>query len=194
VNLFYNVTSSNNTFYFSQGGTNYTAQIANGYYDSSSIVSPLQTALNAAGSSGTYTVSVSSTTGFLNITNNTTAFVITNTNALNLSRTLGFGTVNPASATSQTAIAPIQIPSNVYFNIANQKKLYNPAKRSVLGVSIPLLNSFGNLIRFLPEVSYDQIIDFTTQQNFLQIQVTDDSNNPISMNGSEFTLILCKKY
>lgn len=72
----YNVNENNNILHFNEGGSTLTAEVTIGQYDTaSSLRSALQTALNSAtGSSGDYTVSVSTTTRKFTITKGSGTF------------------------------------------------------------------------------------------------------------------------
>src|SRR4051812_8890040 len=79
TNVVYNITTSNNTFYYSQASVNNTATLTPGYYDITSIGSALVAALTASSPTGTFTSSYSVVTGRFTLTNSSTAFIIRNT-------------------------------------------------------------------------------------------------------------------
>ncbi len=129
---YYVFNSNNNTFTLSEsdGGSPVTVTIPIGNYDSTSILTALNTALNAVTpNSHVYTTTYSTTTGLLTITSNagtTLTFTlgfgagINDTGATNPRLWLGFSGGNNTSTTSQVLIAPsvaqLTGPNYIYLN------------------------------------------------------------------------------
>ena len=192
-NSIYGIRSTNNTIYFSQSSTQYTATMNQGAYSTSSITTEVARAMNAAGATGTFSATWSSTTGLINITNSTTAFSLQFGSYTNNSAAypLGFTSSNTTSATSQTATNVLQItPVSVTILISGSGNLYNHANQTRLGVYVPMNVSFGSVNYFFPNQEFKQILAFDTTQNSLNIQVFDSANNALSLNGADFEILL----
>ena len=116
-NLFYNITSANQWIDFNDGTASVSAQLAAGLYSlngntvSASILSEVGTAMTAASSGHgglTFTATYSATTGLITISGGgTTSFTLLfnsgSHSATSAGYILGFGAVDYASATTQTA-------------------------------------------------------------------------------------------
>ena len=63
----YNINSANNTIHFDVGGTEYTASVSSGNYDITTLLTDLETAMNAAGSGVTFTVTEDTKTNKITI-------------------------------------------------------------------------------------------------------------------------------
>lgn len=111
-------TNRNNKIYFYDSATasNLTATITPGIYTSSNIASAVQTAMNAAGSSTTYTVSLSSVSNKLTMTPASGTFYfkfLTNDNNDSCFRELGFNKTDGTAAGSQTSDNMINLNSTL---------------------------------------------------------------------------------
>ena len=195
TNLIYNITSANNQFSYSQASTTKVATLLPGLYDGTSILSVLQTALNAStpAPSGTFACSLGSTNGYITITNNTTAFIVLSSTSTNASRILGFGYVDSSSALTNTSISPVYLPKSVCFNLGNKLGLMNSALQTRLGIYIPLNQAFGSVISFQPNQYFQEIVDFGTDGiNSVLVVITDSTSNLLSLNGADFEILLEK--
>ena len=192
-NTVYSIRSTNNTIYFTQSATNYVATITAGYYTSSSITTAIATAMNAVGAAGTFSAAFLASLGTISITNSTTAFSLTfGTNKSNSAAyPLGFSLVDTASATTQTASNVLQLsPMSITILIGGRGSILNYANQSQVGIYIPLQVGFGSLNIFTPANEFRQFIYFDSPANSLTLQIYDSANNPVSLNGGDFEILM----
>ena len=195
-NSVYNVTSANNTIYITQSSANYTATLPNGVYTASNLPSAVATALNAiTGITGTFSVTYSTTTYLLTITNSTTAFQMnfssTNVGCADL---LGFLRQQSSSALSQVGNFPSNFNTyqSLFINIDQCAARYtNPLKQqAILGcIHVPLVVNSGSLQQI--KFSDFPIILTFDQVSQLNIQIRDSAGNIVTL-GSEFEMQLIR--
>jgi hypothetical protein len=197
-NTFYSVDSTKNKIYFTQLATPYVATIASGNYNTSTLPAAVSTALNAAGATGTFSTVYNSATATITITNTSTAWFLTfatNTTS-SAARVLGFSSLNTASALTQTSdkcllLAPLS--ATILFNQGSSNTGLNIAKNYKIGVYIPLTVAFGGVCNYTSTERFAQYVDFADNANGqLQLDIRDSQNNALSLNGSEYEILLQK--
>lgn len=188
-NTVYNITSSNNTFIFNEGGSNLTATLTAGAYSVFDLVTELETKLDAAGAN-TYTVSYSAVTFKLTITS-TANYTIIGGTILNI---LGFEAQLVAGLTfSSTYAVRLHIPKSYMVQI---KELANDNVRTTAS------NQYSNFIITSQVNSSD--IDYhyhNTHYNVyvnsniptltqLSISIFDENGSLLDLNGSDWAFMV----
>ena len=203
-NSLYNVdsrgtsTASDTTLiYFTQSSTNYTAVIAVGAYNASTLPTAVAYAMNQVpGISGTFSCVYNTNTYTLTITNSTTAFSMnfsaTNTGACDIMGFLRSPSVN--TALTQTSDKPCNFNpyQSLFINIDQVANRYsNPLQQqAVLGcIHVPLTGVSGAV----NQVKYSDMPIVLTFDNVssLNVQVRDSAGNIVYL-GSEWELQLIK--
>lgn len=203
-NTFYNVNSTNNFINFRVGVTVYTTSVAPGIYNANTLASALQTAMTAQ-IANTWAIAYNSTTKLYTISG-TSAFQLlfsTGSNAnVSLWKVLGFASSNgltgidTTSATSTTSTQVVQInePLFVYITLNNisSDQTFTSDGDSFSFV-IPVDTQGGELIEINANESFDQYIkvpDNLCFINSLQITLSGRNAQALSLNGSEWIMIL----
>lgn len=190
-NTIYNVTSSNNTVDYNSGTI---LNLPIGYYNSSNLPAAVKNMLDSA---DTYTVTISSTTGKMTISSNTsTNFSLDFLNGLD--KILGFDSSQFPLAGSSiytgnnvinydiVVSVGIDIKESTYHNIEN---LSDDSFSS--SIYVPLDGNFGEYITISDKNDIEQFVYFEKQFRTLNISVINLSNmNPIDLNGAEFEIVL----
>jgi hypothetical protein len=190
-NSAYNITSSNNTFYFTSGGTADTATIAVGYYNSGTLTSALQTAMDAV-SSG-FTVTYNTIQGTVTIAN-ATAFVLNNSITTNsLAPVLGFTATDTSSSTSVTSTGILNLSPITSFNInisdQNGIILVNTNSSNATTFVIPIVQDTSFVCYYEPTDGFDQVVTFAQTMLHLNIAVTDDQSNVLPLLADWYIII-----
>lgn len=194
-NTIYNITSTNNIIYFSEGSTPLTAIITSGAYNSSTIVAAIGSAMTSASvNSYTYTTTFNSTTFLLTITSTGSFSLTFSTNTLNSAGyILGF-TTNTSSGTSQTGNQVIQLNQPLFYYITinqfpicvkstNQNDMATFVFSSTVNAGD--VENYNILQRYCEISTYDS-------QNLSEIDVKLSlANNQIAnLNGGDWIMIL----
>ena len=207
---YYNVRSSgvdaNNTFIFTEdnGVTTTTATITAGYYTSTTIITALQTAMNAVSpNSNTYTITFNNITGQFKIssTANFKILYANNVNAwLSINWLLGFNQISTTNISSQTAqTCPfLDYYQYLYFRIGlNFRGNYDETGAKAPIIKIPITSPQGS-IQYYFDVS-DNRFDILSQGasdiiSFFTVQLLDSDNYFVNLNGRQVSLTITFYY
>jgi hypothetical protein len=190
-NTIYNVTSSNNTVDYNSGTT---LTLPVGYYNSANLPGAVKTMLDGAPPVDTYTVTISSTTGRLTITSNTsTNFSLSFTNGLD--KILGFSSLlSGASTYTGNNIINYDINVSVGIDIkeSNYHNVENMADDSFSSsIYVPLDGNFGEYVTISDKNDIEQFVYFEKQFRTLNVSIINMSDlTPIDLNGAEWELVL----
>ena len=182
-NSAYNVNSTNNLIYLYQSA-NFTATITPGYYSSNSFATAIQTALNAV-SSG-YSVTYSSITGFITITNVAAFHFRFATNTINSAASLMGFSGDGIDATSQTGWVNLSGYRSYNIQIEDCQSVMNTVTGHSWSMVIPLTVNTGDIAIYEPQYGSPFTIRSTKQ---IRVQVLDDLGNSIPLR-SDFYLLL----
>ncbi len=193
----YNVSAAlgNNTFIVNRSSTNYTYTVPDGSYNITTLMSQIQTGINAL-DANTYVITYSTTTFLVNISGSA-AFVVKGTGLIN--KLLGFPTTDSSSSTSNSASSVPQLyhPETAYLMI------------SQLGVStttsfandqatftIPISENSESIQQYDSNSNYDQIIEFLFPITLHQLDITlkMKNNQILNLNNADFDFILELEY
>ena len=185
----------NHIFYFSEnnGATTLQASLASGYYNSTAIVTPLQTALNSASANSyTYTVSYNATTGKFTIASSGN-FKVMYPTWLSVNYVLGFDVVSTTNTTSQVAQVFPNFDYYQYFFIRfniNSKLRYDESGAQNNVIKIPINNPQGTVQYFFDNSdTLFEILDDRATASFT-VELFDSDYYPIDLNGREISMTL----
>jgi hypothetical protein len=188
ANTIYNFNSSNNSITFTQGGSTVTVSVTAGNYSASTLTTALNAAITAAAG---LSITVTFNEENANFTFAGAAFTI---DSATMSRQLGLKDQLPtASGTSYTAtqVCDFAGATNLYIRIRNvsMNNLDSRGKTSNIIASIINSANYGDYIFYAPpEVLYFQINE--QQLSHIDIEITDQEGNVVSLNGSAFNMTL----
>ena len=195
TNNIYNVTDNNNKIYINENGSDLTATLTNGYYDSNDLKTNLSTALNNV-CTGTVVVTFDENTNKFTITDTLNYYFTFGTNTTNSARKLiGFNQSDGTNGTSQTSDIAIDVcpHKNVFINIKENDD------RNVIGTSyfnssliINGCQQFGETMRYENNNEYfSQYVKFRNTKT-IELEFHDINNNSIDLN-SDYSMILKKQ-
>jgi hypothetical protein len=204
-NVLYNVlTGVNDRVCWNRSSTNYNFQIPAGQYSITSLLSAIQTGMNAA-DSNSYTLTYSSSS-FLVTVAGTGAFTLNWSSNPQAStgcyQQLGFMKTDTSSATSQTGsnVVDLSIPEFIFMDLNELPGFIGTSSAS--GISnknnfiIPLYQSGGNLVFVSEQENIHEEIRFNTPINIssLTIQLRDKNGSLIDTKGANWHAILEMHY
>lgn len=189
----YTVNALNNQIYFTENSTAKVATIVNGFYNSSTFVTAVATALTtASGGYNTYTGTLGSATQLATLSA-TYAFSLTfGTNTSNsCAQLLGFTNTDTSSATSQTGTLVVNMSPILTYNI-RVNNIESTADSTSNGSTfiIPVNVNTMAFTQYDPSGHYPQYITFNNPTSTLQVSVTDQNNNPLNLNGVNWYFVL----
>jgi len=191
----YVINSFNNLFNLTYSSTLYTALIPQSNYTASSLAVALQTALNG--------LSVPSTTFTVTVNLNTMTYTITSTNAVvynfssnpTLSQILGFSSTNSSSVSTITSTNAFQVATTRYWKLYI-KEFDNNYDTNISGLfNFIILNNVNNgdylyMIKDINSVNNSHDIHIKNNITTLSIELRDEWNNLVDLNGCDYLLIL----
>lgn len=197
-NTTYNVSSSNNTLYWTDSTTaTFTTTISPGSYSATTLASAIQTAMNSV-SSG-YMASYSSTTYLLTVANSGLTFYFSfGTNTTNsLAYVMGFAT-NGTLAASQTGQNVVNLAgAQFYYLVIDQIPCQCRGANAVDYGSFVVINEVapdGSINYFNENQNYNTYeIGGGINLNVLHVQLKTWNNQLINLNGADwsFTMSIC---
>ena len=194
TNNIFNVNDNNNKIYFTEGSTERTATLTNGYYDMNELKTEIQTAINNV-ASVTFTVSIDTKTNKYTITRPSGNFYFTfGTNTTNSAKKLlGMNQSDGNASSSHTSDKPVDL--NTYPNIF--VRIQEDNNTDVLGINffnsslvINGTGSFSDIVRYNNNDNFDQYIRLRNTKT-LTLKIHDLNNNDISLN-SDYSIIFEK--
>ena len=186
-------TGVNDTIYFRSGSTNYTATIPQGYYTSSTIVSVIQTAMNAALAG--FTVTLGTSTLCLTFANSTSFYFNWSvTTGNDCARLLGFVHKTDSGSAATSVVAPnfidlVRVPS-FYIDIAEAEHHLSTNKHNGGVLYYPVIAGISNYMVYNELNSHAQEVLFTRVVKSMNITVFDTKFATIPLNGAEWELLL----
>lgn len=185
---FYPIDSAHIALTFTpNGGVDATATIAPGSYTVAQFQTALAAALQAAGDGSTYTVSISSITGKITITQNVGTFVIRGSvSTSTMLPIIGFAAVDTAAAIAQTGTLLVNLGGTDYLDIMSTELTkhdtrsldtsYGGARRVI---RVPIKNYvFGQTIEYRP--LFHHMNHKPESGNSIDIQLYDMYGNNIA--------------
>jgi hypothetical protein len=189
----------NHLLHFSEnnGATTLTASLASGYYTTTSIVSPLQTAMNSASANAyTYTVAYNSTTSKITITS-TGNFKLMYPTWLSVNWVLGFNQVSSSNTTSQVAQTFPYFDYYAYFYLRfniNSALRYDETGSQNNIIKVPINNPQGSVQYYFDNSDNKfEILDNRPLQSFTT-ELLDSDYYPIDLLGREISFTLTFYY
>lgn len=192
-NTIYNVNASNNKVLYN--GTLLTLPV--GFYDSTNLPSAIKKMLDDDPGPDTFTVIISSTTGKLTITSDTsTVFSLEFTNGLD--KILGFDAMNNLSGaftyTGQYIINyDINTSVGIHINESSVRNVENVTDDCFnASIFVPLSTvNFGQYVTINDENAFEQFIIFEQPTKVLNISVVSLSDQSlVDINGCEFEILI----
>lgn len=198
TNAFYNINSKNNTFTYKIAGVPTSVSIAVGNYNSSSLITALDTALAAVGSGTTintttakFTFTTTTNIEYLDISENPMAEI------LGIERGGGSGgdvaSFTPSGVVSLEGLRNLYIrSSNLSFgNLVNSNQNINHDVISIVPITVP----FGGIQQYISNHTEIDDIDSLSQSSGkniqkLNIKLTDYDGDLLDLNGAHITLVL----
>lgn len=186
---FYNIRSNCNTFYFKQGTTSRTATITNGNYNITSLLSALQTAINAVLVGATATITQNTITNKITISISTGTISIDNTqNPILNTHILGFWTDGQSGA-SITSPNCYNINHDLYINLSLDNLTTNFHSSNPCTFKIPISLNNGNILFYNEKQHHKQHIHINKNENlsYIKISVRDRYGSLLDNNNIHFS-------
>lgn len=193
--LGYNVTSSNNTIYFSApgGSPTYTVTIPSGAYNAYSLCTAIALAMNTAVGSSIFTVTYSPTTFLITIASSTPNYILTfGTNTTNsLAGTAGFinqnVTISGASVTATNT--PLLAPLDFFLCIGDAAVDIGGNQKSEVGATfaIPINGNSGDYVNFVSTDQYGKLYKDVPLNNIMYVTVIDNNYNVLNLLNARWT-------
>lgn len=198
-NTVYNVrTSVNDRMCWKRGGTDYNFQIPAGNYDSASLLSAIQTGMNAA-DANTYVLSLSTTSGKVTV-GGSGAFQLNWTSnpqaATSCRAVLGYATGDSASGTSQVATNVINLtrPDALLIKILDSYPIVRSTGTTVDNAHfvIPIDVAPFDLITYDKGQEWNQFYEFASPVTLQQLVVKLflPGGEAADLNGAEWSMVL----
>jgi len=193
---FYTINSSNNVLTFNSGANSIT--ITPGNYTANNLITEMKTQLNVTFAGQNPNVTFSPITYKLTITK-TAAFTVDSSSSVptsTASYVLGFR-VSSASSTSVTADSVLNISGPNYILISSKyltngiyhKTLFSNASYQSVFWAVPVNCSPGSTIIESPSMPIHLNSKVSlSPADVIDFQLTDDTNNPISLNGLDWAM------
>ena len=194
-NSVYNISSTNNTIFFSGTG-DYTGTITAGHYTSSTIATAVQTAMNAVMSG--FTVTLDANSNKLTFAN-ASSFHFSwsrDTTGIGCEKQLGFQN-NTDSATGTSITAPNAInlirSSGIIVRFSESSSRVVDSKLSDLGsLYYPIISDWGTMMIYTGQTSVKQYLTFFQSTSALNIRFYSSDGSPISLLGNDWEMVLSR--
>lgn len=201
-NVFYNITSANNTLIIDEGSpTDITVPV--GTYDVVSFSAALQTALNSAGLGGVFTVSISNVNLRLTITSTAPYTLSFPNTSVGIWLNMGFGRVRPAAQGPQSTLTspyPVQLinVNKIGIQLLNinvapiiTSTSNGPCCHFIVDNNVP----FGSQLIYIPQTETDNTIDSQFSNSFilsknLKVLIYDLQTGQLLDNITHYQLLL----
>ena len=190
----FNVSSVNNVIPFFENGLAKTAILPSGYYTSTTLISAVASSMTAAsGGYATYTAAQSAIPLRLTITSTQNfQLLFASQPNQNASTLLGYLPINTVSATSQLAAHSIDLSTMLHYNISVNNEIgFVTNTGQSFTFLIPLTGQTNSLTLYEPTLHFPQTVTFRFPTTSLNIKVTDDNNNVVSL-GNDWSFVLSK--
>lgn len=185
---FYQITENNNKFVVEFGNlTSKTINLPVGNPSASVITASMTSQMNINTNSQTFTVTIDSTTGKLNITS-AQNFSITAGSSADILGMVG----TSATATSYTSVYPVNLTHIKYFyvhtNFKTKSGCYDSKSKNMnsVFVKIPCVGAFFSNQHY--EINESEWRHINELPDVLDIRITDKDNNVIDFNNNHFNL------
>lgn len=193
-NTFYNVNNNNNKIYFYEDGTEKVATLTNGNYDSSTLLTEIETVMDiASGGHNTYTVTYSSLTAKYTFSaGNAFHFTFGSNQTASAYKLLGFDRFDTVSGTSVTSSSFVDLTYSSYFNIRLNGESEILDSKGGATMTIPITGNSGSITYYESSLAFPQRWTADNNVRRLRIEVLDDDSQPCDLNGSTWSFILKK--
>lgn len=196
-NSVYNVNGSNNLVYFNATVPtgSYTSILATGNYASSTLISQINTQMNAIASTGSFTGTYVSSLNKYNFINTNPFNFSFGSNQTNSAATLlGFSNIDTPSSANITSTNQINLskPYSFNFMISNTVAITDTLSRGIT-FSVPNSVNSTSFIYFEPISNHIQAANFQSTSR-LDIRITDDTGLLLDMNNVDWNLTLEQCY
>ena len=194
-NTIYNVTSANNTLYWTRGGAR-TASLSPGAYDYDTLADALKTAMDTADGTETYTISFSDIT--MKVTISCTAafsLICTNTTSA-MWYIIGFTTLaDTPLATSQTANGVLRLDFPAYLLISVKELCITPTATTANTRASYAVSMSGNsqyVEVFNVNNNYENPSGYTSLSNLSSLSITlrQPDGSRADLNGGDWSMLL----
>jgi len=193
-NTIYNITSINQNFTFNDGTATRTATVAVGQYSSSQLLTALGAAITATSTALTFTLTLNVNTLLLTIsaTGSFSLLFVTATNQMY--DILGFQNINYAPGTTITApnVLNVSYPTHILITISeagNTMNSSNTLNRATF--IIPIDRNSTDLIYWNENEKFKQWANINGRCiEQLNISLSDRNNQPLSVNGAQWQMLL----
>lgn len=189
----FNVTTHNQNIYFTDTAA-HTVQLLPGIYTSANLPALLAAGMNAVGT-GTYSVTISSLTNQMTITNSTQTFSLTlGTNQTNSAAgLLGFPNLNSSvAALTQTGSNFVNLQPSKMFNFTINNTggngIVEPVSLKTNSFSIPITANTGS-IEYYESESIDYYVRFDTPSSLISVVVKDDLGNIMNLTSDWYFIL-----
>ena len=182
---FFTLDETNNTFVFDEGGGPLTCLLTPAYYTNASVLTELQTQLNAVGGL-TYTVTLAANTQRISVT------VASGTFSLGMN-----GVVSPLGFVADTGVAGSHTATQLLNLERHQSLLLDVNDTLELEGSgyastfvIPSDVDTLQVVDYTPSDHFRQTMEFRSDTNMLKVRLKDQGNRDIDLKGAEWYMVL----
>jgi hypothetical protein len=185
----HNIGSTNNKFYFDEGGGTLTATIPSGFYTSTTLLEALHTALNTAGASVfTVALDINTQRATVSAVGN---FSVRMASGDSRCLSVGFDT-DTSGGTTHTGENFVNIEKlqslNLDLNDIVQVKGSNVGTTFTVPCDVNVLE----VLEFKSNIADIQTVEFTSDTLQLKVRLKDDDNRTVDLNGAGWYFLLRK--
>jgi hypothetical protein len=199
-NTQYVINDNNNQINVTRSSTLYTANITKQNYNPTSLATQIQTALNA--------LAIPSTTFTVTVDTNALKYTIVSTQAVTynwsmntiISQMLGFPITDSSSVTTTTSTNVYNISTTRYYKIRIGDEYQSEHDTNILGSKFHFIiqndSNSGSYTYINNTNNVNTVYDITKRNPMkrLMIELYDEWNNLVNLNGSEYILIFKIEY
>jgi len=196
----YNIPKEYNTFTFQDSTGPHLVTIPEGQYDINALIAEIQILMNAASTDG-YLVTYSTLTGRITIANATGDFLFNSIPSVSTSSVvykLGFNPTIQYSSTLQSLrsefVTDISGIKNLFIRINQLTQYVRNAGNTLVNFKVEYPGCFGSIVYYNDENRCKQYFniaqDTLTNLRYFNIQLLDENNEPINLNGRDWTFVL----
>lgn len=188
----YNIGSNNNNIHFYEDSSSKTATLTNGIYSASELAALVKTSMDSkSGGHNTYTVNLNSNTQKLTISASNAFHFEWGTYTTNSARKImGFSENDTASGTSVTSDNIINMNPVLSYNITIENYDNIESKSSSSTFLVPLFGNSTEICSYEPMSSFEQTINIVNPTKTFHIQLRDDNNNLLDLNGLDYYFVI----
>ena len=188
------INSTNDKIYIQEeDGEVVECTIEHGFYEYDTIPSAIEDALNTPdGTSNMYEITYSDIKRKMTITSANKNFRILFDNKLNTCHeVMGFNNVDTGYAIDHTSNGLVNLDAIHTLNVSVDG-ISSVSQKHLHGTSfvVPIPAEVFSYVNYLPDANFEQTIYVHTDKRIISLKLSDEQNNPIDLNGSDWMFII----